>query len=99
VKRRIKPYTHGDCLNAQRYLATIEALESKLREAEHWQREHDSAIDAVVQACLDSRGYPPDRQAAYLRDQLLSQFDPLMMVTQRLRESAALQSAQKEPAK
>lgn len=49
-----------------------------------WQKEHDSLIEFVVLTCLESRHLPKERQAAHLRDTLLSACDPLFLVTQRL---------------
>lgn len=43
-------------------------------------------IRFVVQTCFDSRKIEPSRQAAMLRDVLLSHFDPHLMITQRIRE-------------
>lgn len=64
-------------------------------ESERWQREHDSAVDTVVRACLDSRKQESGKQAPFLRDMLLSSFDPLMMVTQRLRAAAPEESEER----
>jgi hypothetical protein len=46
----------------------------------------NGAIEWVVLTCMQSRGFEPSKQAAFLRDCLITQFDPHLIVTQRLRE-------------
>lgn len=47
---------------------------------------YDKLRETVVRLCFESRTYPADKQAPFLRDALLTLVDPLMVITQRIRE-------------
>lgn len=92
------PNDHGNDARAAR--ARLDALlaeqeaESAERRAEEAEKKlnaggpYDALRYAVVGLCLESRKYPKDRQAAFLRDELLTMIDPHMSITQHIRESA-----------
>lgn len=73
---------------------TLRACGNKLPCADHpvsqiKDARYDALRESVVAICLESRAYPADKQAAFLRDSLLTMIDPLMNITQRLKERAA----------
>lgn len=59
--------------------SAIQLLESDLQEVRY-------QLERVVAICLDSRKIATDRQAAYLRDEILTLVDPWMNITQRIQE-------------
>lgn len=66
---------------------TDAAVAWNARSCDHRDDGADKTSEMVVRFCLESRTYPPERQAAFLRDSILTLVDPLMNITQRIREA------------
>jgi len=89
---------HGIALRENTLITNAEVAQKQrwyddsLKAFQEMERERDAAlrkIDFVVDACLRSREVEKSMQAVMLRDEILSHVDPVMLITQRLRNTPA----------